>query len=640
MTTLMDRPTSTLQRNTARHLSVSPVAVVTASPGQYAILEVAQAYLALGERPIPLCDSHHELASAQHRIGYQRRDGTLVSPCNSPGKAPLERNYPRFARERPIEADVLRMFHSHQGNIGGVVPEGRIVIDIDPRSGGLESVASFTGSHGTFRATPTAITGGGGFHSYFLLPPDVNVPSGGSLAASGYPGMEWKAAGSQVVLPPSVHQSSKPYRWEPGLALGELPLALIPEFLLQLILEQIDDASGRPSHLADSRSVKYSVQPQAAQEHFSALWHKVGLDVEPGSGDQFFSCPFHQEQNPSMHIDAQRCIWFCFSPQCPGHHGGGVRELEAVVGPLPQGPLPTGLVCHVMTPGDNANVSALESNPHPNDDIPDTGPVLEKLKSRARKLFPLPEGQQPKVISRLCAFVQDPSRVIRHETISNIWTNPVNRALKRRQYWVHLGQQIALADVGVLYEISISAADWGTRKREALATQVRRGGGQYAAFDNRAIAGVVRFLTSVPIRNAVPAEDIHSVLYEALRDLDISEDTEPSQRVHLVWLSKGWSLPAHKSKGTVRTIAFKRGVDPADDAREVEQARQMGLKTWQGGESDDPQQWGPPRYFAVPPEKVMKIGPERTFDKLLEFAAKLGYQTVRDVRRHFFPETL
>ncbi len=28
-------------------------------------------------------------------------------------------------------------------------------------------------------------------------------------------------------------------------------------------------------------------------DYFAALWHQVGVNVRAGSGDQFFSCPFH-----------------------------------------------------------------------------------------------------------------------------------------------------------------------------------------------------------------------------------------------------------------------------------------------------------------------------------------------------------
>ncbi len=118
--------------------------------------------------------------------------------------------------------------------------------------------------------------------------------------------------------------------------------------------------------------------------------------------------------------------------------------------------------------------------------------------------------------------------------------------------------------------------------------------------------------------------------------MDLFEEVEEKQRVHLVWLSQGWSLPAHESKGTVKTIAYKRDVDPVDDAKEEEQAQQMGLETWQGGESGDLEQWGNPRYFAVPQERVSELGPERALDLLLELAERLGYQPVRDIRSRLF----
>ena len=104
--------------------------------------------------------------------------------------------------------------------------------------------------------------------------------------------------------------------------------------------------------------------------------------------------------------------------------------------------------------------------------------------------------------------------------------------------------------------------------------------------------------------------------------MDLFEDVEEKQRVHLVWLSQGWSLPAHKSKGTVKTIAFKREVEPVDDAQEELQARQMGLETWLGGESGDLEQWGNPRYVGVPKERVVALGTDRAFDECGAFAQR------------------
>jgi hypothetical protein len=529
------------------------------------------------------------------------------------------------------------MFASHRGNIGGVVPEGRVVIDIDPRNGGLESVVALTGRYGPFPETPTVKSGGNGIHNYFLVPDGVTLPSGGSLATSGHTGVEWKGPGGQVVLPPSVHESGQEYRWDPGFAMGEVPVAPIPDWLLQLILKQSASRGKELPSTNDSGHVRYVVLPLRIQEHFVELWANVGVEVQPGSSDQLYSCPFHVEQQPSMHIDAQRCIWYCFSTECPKQRGGGVRELEATVGPPAHGLLPAGLVRHVPMQRDIGDASELGSNPYPNPDADDADPYLEELKTLAKELFPLPKGQQPKVISRLCAFTEDPSRVIRHQVISNTWINPVNRAIKRRQHWVHLMHQIYLTEVGALYGISISTEEWDERKRESLAAQVKRRAGQYAAFDTRAVTGHVRFLTSVPIPGAVPVEDIDTAVSDALNDVDLFEEVEGKQRVHLVWLSQGWSMPAHESKGTVKTIAYKREVEPVDDAKEEEQARQMGLETWQGSESGDLEQWSIPRYFAVSQERLSELGPERALSELLEFAQHLGYQPVRDVQKRLFP---
>ena len=146
-------------------------------------LDVLEGYVQLGLRPIPLCDPLHAHAPDWHTKGYQRRDGSFVQPCKSPGKAPLEKGYGRFSTAVPSPTELTRMFGSHRGNIGGVVPEGRIVIDIDLRSGGLDSFEAYTSEHGAIPFTPTAMTGGGGYHHYFELPEGVTIAAGGSLTA-------------------------------------------------------------------------------------------------------------------------------------------------------------------------------------------------------------------------------------------------------------------------------------------------------------------------------------------------------------------------------------------------------------------------------------------------------------------------
>ena len=107
MTTLIARPTTESKSYPDTHPADSPVAVITTQLRQRSVLEVAQAYFSLGEWPIPLCDANHDFVTPQHRDGYQR------APCQSPGKAPLEWGYPRFATRAPTAMDIVRIFGSH-----------------------------------------------------------------------------------------------------------------------------------------------------------------------------------------------------------------------------------------------------------------------------------------------------------------------------------------------------------------------------------------------------------------------------------------------------------------------------------------------------------------------------------------------
>jgi hypothetical protein len=93
MTTLMERPTAPVQQPFVNQIETDPLQVIVSALGRYSVLEVAQAYYLLGERPIPLCDPEHAFVSANHVNGYRRKDGTIVATCASQGNAPLEWDY-------------------------------------------------------------------------------------------------------------------------------------------------------------------------------------------------------------------------------------------------------------------------------------------------------------------------------------------------------------------------------------------------------------------------------------------------------------------------------------------------------------------------------------------------------------------
>jgi len=93
-------------------------------------------------------------------------------------------------------------------NIGVQVPETMMVIDVDPRNGGFESLGAIEEKYGQLPDTLTVISGrgDGGRHLYFRRPR-------GELTAKGLgDGIDLKTSNGYVVVPPSIHpDTGNPY---------------------------------------------------------------------------------------------------------------------------------------------------------------------------------------------------------------------------------------------------------------------------------------------------------------------------------------------------------------------------------------------------------------------------------------------
>jgi hypothetical protein len=93
-------------------------------------------------------------------------------------------------------------------NIGGRVPESIFVLDVDPRNGGLESVAALEKKYGKLPETLMTLSGRGdcGCHRFYRRPP-------GRLSHKQLgPGIDLKSSTGYVVLAPSIHpETGRPY---------------------------------------------------------------------------------------------------------------------------------------------------------------------------------------------------------------------------------------------------------------------------------------------------------------------------------------------------------------------------------------------------------------------------------------------
>src|ERR1043166_443638 len=155
------------------------------------------------------------------------RSGRAVFPCN-PDKSP--RTIGGF-KSATMSDFVIKGMNWEGGMIGAEIPYGQIIIDIDPRNGGDETVAVLNGG---LTKTKTAMTRSGGTHLYYTVDPALKLRS--SLG----PGVDVKQHGKgYVIVPPS-----EGYVW----SRGETRAQPAPQWLIEeLVVEERDAAASAPS---------------------------------------------------------------------------------------------------------------------------------------------------------------------------------------------------------------------------------------------------------------------------------------------------------------------------------------------------------------------------------------------------------
>jgi hypothetical protein len=166
--------------------------------------------------------------------------GFAIFPCASRGKVPLTA---RGVKDASKDPEVIRaLWRAHpSANVGiatGAI-SGVVVLDIDPRHGGDDTLETLQARHNRLPETPLVLTGGGGLHYYFKHPGVAVSNSAGRVG----PGIDIRGDGGYVIAPRSIHESGNRYLWEVSSRIDEILPAEIPPWLLKLITE-IPTATG------------------------------------------------------------------------------------------------------------------------------------------------------------------------------------------------------------------------------------------------------------------------------------------------------------------------------------------------------------------------------------------------------------
>lgn len=163
-------------------------------------------------------------------------DGTCTcgrTPCPSG-----EGKHPRISgwqREGTSDLDQIASWAgSWSVTNWGVVADNLVVIDVDPRNGGDDSMVLL---RHMLPATLTQDTGGGGVHYVYRLPEGVTLHNG---RKSWRPGVDVLSGNTQFLVAPSRHKSGGVYSWRDST----VPIETLPSDVLSILSTGASSTTG------------------------------------------------------------------------------------------------------------------------------------------------------------------------------------------------------------------------------------------------------------------------------------------------------------------------------------------------------------------------------------------------------------
>jgi hypothetical protein len=173
-------------------------------------------------------------------------------------KHPVARYVPHGLRDATLNTGIVKLWWGlrvPEANLG-VSTEKLVVLDVDPRDGGDESLKKLEAEHGPLPTTWRSITGGGGEHIIYAASDGikvVNVVAKQMANPPLGPGIDVRARGGYIVAVPSQHISGRPYCWNVDFHPADTPLAPAPDWLVAKLTAARSYTNGKdhdPGHWA------------------------------------------------------------------------------------------------------------------------------------------------------------------------------------------------------------------------------------------------------------------------------------------------------------------------------------------------------------------------------------------------------
>jgi len=264
--------------------------------------------------------SQSEPCPAYAAATYAAR-GWRVVPIAAGTKRPAVADWPNLAT---TDTATLRQWWRGEGKGHGVGivtghGSGLFVVDVDVANGktGDESLRDLEDTYGALPETARVITGSGGAHIYFTLPPGVNITNdaGKRLGA----GIDVRGEGGQVLAPPTVHPTTgNRYEWEGGEA-GKVAEA--PAWLIGLLTVDATPApTPKPPALINAAELEGPADRYNAETTWAELLGDDGWTFAhtDSAGRDHYTRPGKEKRDGvSGNVEAAGVVFVCHSTSVP-----------------------------------------------------------------------------------------------------------------------------------------------------------------------------------------------------------------------------------------------------------------------------------------------------------------------------------
>lgn len=239
------------------------------------LYETALEYQSAGLKLIRL----NRILQGKCECEIHRADDDNRGPCQAVGKHPSVTKWQLANQPEPAVIEAWIRHYGTEG-MGWSLDEQHIIIDVDPRNGGMESLAKLEADIGIKLmdvCTAVVKTGGGGLHFYFKKDPSKPLSC---KMPKQYPGLDVKQEGGFVVIPGSIHKSGTSYEWHSFAKSDIENLVTLPLPIMEMLTRARSEARAEAEasgvgDIDDIKDMLTYLTPDMSHED----WVKVGMAI-------------------------------------------------------------------------------------------------------------------------------------------------------------------------------------------------------------------------------------------------------------------------------------------------------------------------------------------------------------------------